>query len=145
MRYNTNLICRTHTQQIDVTEQKWFKHIMPLFLLCFVTLCLQTCCICCHIIDLLIFVIAVLTHWGRDKMADIFQTTFSNAFSCLKMYEFGLKFYWNFFAKVRINTIPALVQIMAIRTLHDCPSQMNENLLISNSKLTSDSELIWWR
>ena len=25
------------------------------------------------------------------------------------------------------------------------PSQMNENLLISNSKLTSDSELIWWR
>ena len=32
-----------------------------------------------------------------------------------------------------------------IRTLHDCPSQMNETLLISNSKLTSDSELIWWR
>ena len=24
-------------------------------------------------------------------------------------------------------------------------SQMNENLLISNSKLTSDSQLIWWR
>ena len=34
---------------------------------------------------------------------------------------------------------------LIIRTLHDCPSQMNENLLISNSKLTSDSELIWWR
>ena len=32
-----------------------------------------------------------------------------------------------------------------IRTLHDCLSQMNENLLISNSKWTSDSELIWWR
>ena len=32
-----------------------------------------------------------------------------------------------------------------IRTLHDCPSQMNENLLISNSKLTSDGELIWLR
>ena len=31
-----------------------------------------------------------------------------------------------------------------IRTLHDCPSQMNENLLIRYSKLTSDSELIWW-
>ena len=39
--------------------------------------------------------------------------------------------------------LPAI--LMAIRTLHDCPSQMNENLLISNSKLTSDSELIWWR
>ena len=35
------------------------------------------------------------------------------------------------------------VYIYIIRTLHDCPSQMNENLLISNSKLTSDSELIW--
>ena len=38
-----------------------------------------------------------------------------------------------------------LKSLMAIRTLHDCPPQMNENLLISNSKLTSDSELIWWR
>ena len=34
---------------------------------------------------------------------------------------------------------------IVIRTLHDCPSQMNKNVLISNSKLTSDSELIWWR
>ena len=32
-----------------------------------------------------------------------------------------------------------------IRTLHDCPSQMNENLLTSNNKLTSDSELFWRR
>ena len=30
-----------------------------------------------------------LTHWGRDKMAAIFQT-FSNAFSWMKMFEFGL-------------------------------------------------------
>ena len=30
-----------------------------------------------------------------------------------------------------------------IRTLQDFPSQINENLIISNSKLTSDSELIW--
>ena len=30
-----------------------------------------------------------------------------------------------------------------IRTLHDCPSQMNDNSLISNSKLTSKSELIF--
>ena len=37
------------------------------------------------------------------------------------------------------------LSIIVIRTLHDCPSQMNEYLLISNSKLTSDSELIWWR
>ena len=37
------------------------------------------------------------------------------------------------------------LHISVIRTLHDCPSQVNENLLISNSKLMSDSELIWWR
>ena len=36
------------------------------------------------------------------------------------------------------------IEVIVIRTQHDCPSQMNENLLISNSKLTSDSE-IWWR
>ena len=35
-------------------------------------------------------------------------------------------------------------QNFGIRILHNCPLQMNENLLISNSKLTSDSELIWW-
>ena len=29
-----------------------------------------------------------LTHWGRDKMAAVSQTTFSNAFSWMKMYEF---------------------------------------------------------
>ena len=29
-----------------------------------------------------------LTYWGRDKMVAIFQTTFSNAFSWMKMLEF---------------------------------------------------------
>ena len=29
-----------------------------------------------------------LTHWGRDKMAAIFRTTFSNAFSWMKMLQF---------------------------------------------------------
>ena len=28
-----------------------------------------------------------LTHWGRDNMAAIFQTTFSNAFALMKMYQ----------------------------------------------------------
>ena len=43
-----------------------------------------------------------LTHWGRDKMAAIFQTTFSNAFSWMKMYKFRLRFHWNFFPRVQI-------------------------------------------
>ena len=37
----------------------------------------------------------MLTHWGRDKMDAISQTTFSNAFSWTKMYEFRLRFHWN--------------------------------------------------
>ena len=28
---------------------------------------------------------ALLTHWSRDKMADIYQTTFANAFSWMKI------------------------------------------------------------
>ena len=35
--------------------------------------------------------------WGRDKMAAISQTTFSNAFSRMKMYEFRLIFHWSLF------------------------------------------------
>ena len=38
------------------------------------------------------FVGAVLTHWGRNKMAAIFQTTFSNAFFEWKCMNFD----WNF-------------------------------------------------
>ena len=38
-----------------------------------------------------------LTHWGRDKMAAISQTTFSNTFSWMKMYEFRLRFHWSLF------------------------------------------------
>ena len=45
-----------------------------------------------------------LTHWGRDKMAAIFQTAFSNAFSWMKIYKFWLRFHWNFFPRVQIIT-----------------------------------------
>ena len=41
-----------------------------------------------------------LTHWGRDKMAAIFQTTFSNAFSWMKMFKFRLRFHWSLFPRV---------------------------------------------
>ena len=42
------------------------------------------------------------THWGSDKMADVFQTTFPNAFSWMKMYEFQLRFHWNLFPRVQL-------------------------------------------
>ena len=43
-----------------------------------------------------------LTHWGRDKMAAIFQTTFPNEFSWLKMYEYRVKFHWSLFLRVQL-------------------------------------------
>ena len=44
-----------------------------------------------------------LTYWGRDKMPDILQTTFSNAFSSMKMLEPLLKFHWNLFPGVQLT------------------------------------------
>ena len=46
-----------------------------------------------------------LTQWGRDKMAAIFQTTFSNAFSWIKIYEFRLKFHWILFLRVQLTIL----------------------------------------
>ena len=43
-------------------------------------------------------------HWGWDKMAAIFQTTFSNAFSQMKMNEFRLWFHWILFLRVQLTT-----------------------------------------
>ena len=42
-----------------------------------------------------------LAQWGRDKMAAISQTTLSNAFSCMQVLEFRLKFHWSFFLRVK--------------------------------------------
>ena len=44
-----------------------------------------------------------LTHWGRDKMDAISQTTFSRAFSWMKIFEFRLKFHWNLFLRVQLT------------------------------------------
>ena len=41
-------------------------------------------------------------NWGRDKMAAFFQTTFSNGFSLMKMYEFRKKCHWSLFLGVQL-------------------------------------------
>ena len=41
--------------------------------------------------------LTLLTHWGQDKMAAIFQRTFSNVFWWMKIHEFPLKFHWSLF------------------------------------------------
>ena len=52
-----------------------------------------------------------ITHWGSNKMAAIFQTTFSNGFSWMKMFESLLKFHKHLFLKVQL--IRKLVEKMA--------------------------------
>ena len=44
-----------------------------------------------------------LTHWGQDKMAAIFQTTFWNALSWMNVYRFLLRFHWSLFPGVQIT------------------------------------------
>ena len=46
-----------------------------------------------------------LTHWGRDNMAVISQTTLSNAFSWMKMLECRLRFHWSLFLRVKLTII----------------------------------------
>ena len=43
--------------------------------------------------------LSVLTHWGRDKMDAVSQTTLWSAFSSMKMFEFRLKFHWSLFLR----------------------------------------------
>ena len=63
-------------------------------------------------------------------MDAISQTTFSNAFSWMKMHEFRLRFIsLKFVPKVRIDNIPALVQIMAWRRPGDKP--LSEPMVVS--------------
>ena len=45
----------------------------------------------------LIYGTSWLTHWGQNKMAAFFRTTFLNEFSWMEVYEFRLKFHWNLF------------------------------------------------
>ena len=47
----------------------------------------------------------LLPHWGRDKMATIFQTTLSSSFSCMKIVLFWFQFHWNLFLRVQLTII----------------------------------------
>ena len=53
-----------------------------------------------------------LTHWGWEKMASIFQKTFSNAFFYANVW-ISIKISLKFVLNGLINNIPSLVQIMA--------------------------------
>ena len=49
------------------------------------------------------YVIVNSPHWGRDKLAAIRQTTFSNAVSWVKMYERRLKFHLTVYLRIQLT------------------------------------------
>ena len=53
----------------------------------------------------LLFIVNHLTPWGLNKMADILQVTFSNAFSWMNMCEFRLKFHWSLFLRPELTIL----------------------------------------
>ena len=57
----------------------------------------------------------ILTHWSRDNMAAISQTTPSKAFLWVKMLEFRFNLSLKFVTQGLINKVTTLVQIMAWR------------------------------
>ena len=65
--------------------------------------------------------VKLLTHWGREKMAAISQTIFSNAFSWVELFDFPLKFHWSLFPRFQLTISQHLVQIMAWRRPGDKP------------------------
>ena len=62
-----------------------------------------------------------LTHWGRDKMAAISQTTLSNDFFRIIFFLISIKISLRFVPWGLVNNIPALVLIMAWRRPGDKP------------------------
>ena len=70
-----------------------------------------------------------LTHWGRDNMATIFQTTFSNAFSWMKNVWISNEISLKFVPMGLITNILALNQIMAWRRPGDKP--LSEPMMVS--------------
>ena len=45
---------------------------------------------------LLSLIITCLTHWGQNKMGEILETTYPDAFCWMKYFKFVLRFQWNF-------------------------------------------------
>ena len=71
----------------------------------------------------------VLTHWGREEMDAITQTTFSSAFFLKENVWIPTIISLKFVPKGPINNIPALVQIMAWRRPGD--KTLSEPMMVS--------------
>ena len=67
-----------------------------------------------------------LTQWGQDEIDNISQTTFSDVFSSMKMFEFRLTFHLSLFVQVQLTI---LVPIMSWCRPGDKP--LSEPMMVS--------------
>ena len=77
--------------------ENWWRYVWQSYFCCMYLLWIS------FIFSFFRFFLIHITHWGRDKMADISQTTFSNTFSWMKTYEFRLLFHWILFLRVKLT------------------------------------------
>ena len=81
----------------------------------------------------------MLTHSGRDKMADIFLMTFSMHFlerKCMISQQF--------FANIWINNIPALIQIMIWHRRGDKPLSDPMVAWVSDTNMRHSASMSWY-
>ena len=106
----------SHWVPISVINYYWSEYILQLWL--------------CHKIPLQKHQqYPMLTHWSRDNMAAISQTTLSSAFFVNENVIISIKISLKFVPKGPINNIPTLVQIMAWRRSGDKP--LSEQMMVS--------------
>ena len=83
----------------------------------------------------------VLTHWGWDKKATIFQTTFSNAFSWMKMYKIRLRFHRSLCPRVQLDMSTARRRLQSPQSLSSTSAHPTMvtlvNIMVMNGWLTS--------
>ena len=73
----------------------------------------------------------ISSQWGLDKMAAIFQTTISNAFSWMEMYKFCLKFPWSLFLRCELQgdkplSTSRMFNLLKVQDLHTTHISANE-------------------
>ena len=83
-----------------------------------------------------------LTHWDRDKMAAIFQMTFSNAFSWMKVYKFLLRFHWSLFPKDQLTIFQHTALVYIVGWCRSGAKPLSEPLLVCFTNALGLNELI---
>ena len=73
-----------------------------------------------------------LTYWGRDEVSGIIQTTLSNVFSWIKMFEFRIQFDWSLFPRVQLKQY-------SIGSDNDLVPNRRQAIIWTNDGLS------WWR